>query len=96
VTEVHREGRRFVVREGHDEAELVFDRAGDRLTLVHTGVPDALGGRGIGGSLVQAAVEWAAQEGLTVVPWCPFARRWLGEHPDTAGTVTVDWGEGPG
>ena len=96
VTEVRREGPRFVVREGDAVAELVVERAGDRLTLVHTGVPDALGGRGIGGSLVQAAVDWAAEEGLVVVPWCPFARRWLREHPEVAGRVTVDWADRPG
>jgi predicted GNAT family acetyltransferase len=73
-------------------AELTYRRRADRLVLVHTEVPDALGGRGIGGQLVSAAVERAAAEDRTVVPLCSFARTWLERHPDTAAMVTIDWG----
>jgi predicted GNAT family acetyltransferase len=86
---------RFVVRADDAEAELVYRRDGDRLILVHTLVPDALGGRGIGGQLVAAALRRAAAEGLTVVPWCPFARHFLHEHPDVAAGVTIDWATAP-
>lgn len=72
-------------------AELVYRLDDDRLVLVHTGVPEALGGRGIGGTLVEAAIERAKGDGLTIVPNCPFARRWLERHPDDAATVTVAW-----
>jgi uncharacterized protein len=82
---------RFVVRDGGTEAELVYALADDRIFLVHTEVPEAWGGRGVGGRLVRAALERAENDGLTVVPWCPFARRWLQEHPDEAAQVTVDW-----
>lgn len=82
---------RYVVRLDGNEAELVYHRHGDRLVLVHTEVPDELGGHGIGGRLVTAAVAHAASEHLTVVPWCPFARRWLHDHPDVAATVDIDW-----
>lgn len=76
-------------------AELTYRRRANRLVLVHTGVPESLGGRGIGGHLVQAAVDRALSEGLTVVPLCPFARSWLERHPETASAVNVDWGEPP-
>jgi predicted GNAT family acetyltransferase len=76
-------------------AELIYRRRADRLVLLHTEVPKALGGRGIGGQLVQAAVERASSEGLTVVPLCPFARSWLERHPAVAENVNVDWGEPP-
>ena len=72
-------------------AELVYRRNDDRFTIVHTGVPDELEGRGLGGALVRAAVEHAAANGWTVVPQCPFARRWLKEHPDVAERVAIDW-----
>ena len=83
---------RFEVTLGGQLAELVYRRRADRLVLVHTGVPEALGGHGLGGMLVGAAVDRAAAEGLTVVPLCSFARSWLERHPDTAARVTIDWG----
>lgn len=76
-------------------AELVYRRRADRLVLIHTEVPDKLAGHGIGGQLVQAAVDRAAKERLTVVPVCPFAREWLMRHPDALDTVNVDWGAPP-
>ena len=42
------------------------------------------------GELVRAAVGYAAGEGLTVVPACPFARAWLDRHPDVAALVPID------
>jgi uncharacterized protein len=74
-------------------AELTYRRRGDRLILVHTRVPEELGGRGIAGQLVQAALATATAESLTVVPLCPFARSWLELHPAAAAGVQVDWGE---
>lgn len=85
------DGNRYVaVVDGH-EAELVFRRDGDRLLIQHTEVPDALEGRGLGGALVRAAVAGAIEQHLTIVPRCPFARRWLERHPEEAGAVSVDW-----
>ena len=71
-------------------AELDYRYDGDRLVLVHTLVPDELGGKGVGGALVTAAIDQAAEVGFTVVPWCPFARQWLEHHADVAGKVTIE------
>ena len=82
---------RFVVRGSDGEAELEYHINGNRLVLIHTEVPDAWEGRGVGGQLVRAALRRATAEGLTVVPWCPFARDWLQRHPDEAAGITIDW-----
>jgi predicted GNAT family acetyltransferase len=86
---------RFVVHLDGYEAELVYAVHDNRLLLLHTEVPDELGGHGIGGRLVTAAVARAQTENLTVVPWCPFARRWLRDHPDVAASVSIDWKSPP-
>ena len=86
---------RFVLEEEGAVAELVYERDGGRLPLVHTEVAPALGGRGIGGRLVRAAVDHAAAAGLTVAPWCSYARKWLQDHADVAGAVEVDWSPPP-
>jgi hypothetical protein len=77
-----------LTKDGHT-AELVYDRDGDRLVLVHTGVPDELSGHGIGGQLVQAAVDEAGRDGLTIVAKCPYARSWLEKHRAELGSVVV-------
>ena len=41
---------RYVLQESGAEAELVYVIDGDRMILVHTGVPDEWGGHGIGGA----------------------------------------------
>jgi predicted GNAT family acetyltransferase len=82
---------RFVISEGGAEAELLYRINGDRMILIHTGVPDEWGGHGIGGRLMRTALARAGAEGLTVVPWCPFARRWLQDHPDEAAAASIDW-----
>ena len=90
---VHRDdqGSRFVLQEAGAEAELLYRRRGSRLILVHTEVPEQLGGRGIGGQLVRAVVEWAERDALVIVPYCPFARRWLADHPEATTEVTIAW-----
>jgi uncharacterized protein len=87
---------RFELRADEGTAELRYRRRADRLILIHTGVPPELEGRGIGGRLVAAAIDRAAQEGLTVVPLCPFARQWLERHAGESARVAIDWGAGAG
>jgi uncharacterized protein len=86
---------RFVAEQDGARAELIYELDGDRLVLIHTRVPDRLGGRGLGGELVRAAVAKAVGQGLTIAPWCPYARKWLTDHPDEAGDVKIDWSAPP-
>ncbi len=81
---------RFVAVVGDEIAELVYRTDGDRLTIVHTGVPEPLNGHGLGGRLVAAAVKKAADNGYTIVAKCPFAASWLRKHPDAARGVPID------
>lgn len=70
-------------------AELRYRVHDHELVLVHTGVPDELSGRGIGGRLVQAAIARADREGLDIVAQCSFARDWIERHPDALGSVRM-------
>jgi uncharacterized protein len=89
LVELDRARNRFVVRQGNQIAELDYERQGDRLTILHTGVPGPLEGKGVGAALVRAAVELAAADDLVIVPRCPFAKRWLESHPDAAASVRI-------
>ncbi len=86
----HDESRhRFFLDVSGGTAELVYRRLDDRtLDLVHTAVPDAAAGQGIGGKLAKAAFGWARQSGARLVVTCPFVRKWLERHPDEQDLVS--------
>jgi uncharacterized protein len=84
---------RFELEQDGQLAFLIYRLRGDRLILLHTEVPEALGHHGLGGRLVRAGLERAAREGRIIVPLCPFARSYLEHNPDLAAGVTVDWGQ---
>jgi hypothetical protein len=75
-------GRYVTVIDGH-EAELTFvRRTGGVLLADHTGVPDALGGRGVGKALVQRLIGDARALGLRIVPACSFVEAQFRRNPD--------------
>ena len=88
-------GEQFAVSMAGATAKLEYEVDGNRLFLLHTEVPEAFRGQGVGGGLVEAALEKARAARLTIVPWCPYARRWLKEHPDRIADVTVDFNTPP-
>jgi predicted GNAT family acetyltransferase len=94
VTEIdvidNREAGRFEVVLGEERAELRYRLDGTDLLLTHTEVPDAFEGKGVGSRLVRAALDRAGHDGLTLVPFCPFARAWLGKHPDDVAAAGVE------
>lgn len=51
------------------------------MTITHTGVPEAIGGRGIAGDLTRAALETAAEQGLSVRPLCSYVAAYIKRHP---------------
>ena len=74
--------QRFVTQaEGH-AARLDYIEDEGRLTITHTIVPSEIGGRGIAGELVRAAMLHARNEGLRVDPQCSYADAWMRRHPE--------------
>jgi uncharacterized protein len=69
---------------------LEYRKIGDRLDLVHTGVPKQFEGKGYGAALVQAAIRMARDEGLAIIPSCPYARAWIEKHPEAVEGLTVE------
>jgi uncharacterized protein len=70
-----------LVVEGH-LAAAYYKLEGNVVTLIHTEVPPELGGKGVGATLVQGALDQVRAEGLKVVPACPFVKAWIGKHPE--------------
>ena len=59
-----------------------YQRADNAITFMHTEVPKALEGRGIGSSLVRGALEIAKAQGLAVKARCPFVAAYIKKHPE--------------
>ncbi len=57
---------------------------GKTMIITHTGVPSAVGGRGIASDLTRTALEHARSEGWTVVPACSYADAYIRRHPEYA------------
>lgn len=76
------EARRFELTVEGLTAFSKYLRAGNKLVIEHTEVPVELEGRGIAGHIVRNALDFAREQKLVVLPLCPFAKAWLGRHPE--------------
>lgn len=67
-----------------DGIACVLDYLLDRqvMTVTHTVVPEAVGGRGIAADLTRTAMDTARREGWKVVPACSYADAWMRRHPE--------------
>lgn len=75
-------GAFFVEEGGRRLAQLTYTVAGTRVILDHTEVDSALRGTGTGRKLVAAAVDWAREEDVQLLPLCPFARSVFDKTPE--------------
>jgi hypothetical protein len=52
------------------------------MSIVHTGVPSEVGGRGIAAELTRHALETARAQGWRVRPLCSYAAVYIRRHPE--------------
>ena len=71
-----------LVVDGH-RAHADYRIDGNVMVLPHTVVPPAIGGRGIAGHLVAAALASARARGLKVDPQCSYVAAYMRRHPET-------------
>lgn len=64
------------------KAKIEYDMQKDRMFLLHTEVPPALGGRGIGNAIVEKALHYIDENNLKLVPLCPFVASYVRKHPE--------------
>ncbi|HTV84182.1 MAG TPA: GNAT family N-acetyltransferase [Dyella sp.] len=79
-----RAAHRFETKVDGEACQLDYSLHNGIMTITHTWVPDDVGGRGIAGELVRAAMEAARGEGWKVEPACSYARSWMERHPEYA------------
>ena len=72
-------------------ANLDYTLTGGVMTITHTRVPPAIGGRGVAAELMDAALRSAKDAGWSVNPACSYAAAYVAKHP--AGDKTQDGGK---
>ena len=73
---------RFEMASGDAVAFVEYTRAGERIVLTHTEVPEALFGQGVGSKPVRGTPDAVRAEGLKVVPRCGFVGAYIDRHPE--------------
>lgn len=61
-------------------AFLEYISGRDHITFIHTEVPEAAEGQGIASKIVAAALAYAREQQLRVIPQCPYVQSYLKRH----------------
>lgn len=70
------------------EAQMTYSRANEHLIIVdHTGVPDAMAGKGVGKALAAHVVEDARARGFGIIALCPFLKAQAERHPEWSDVI---------
>lgn len=77
----HRAEQEFTLEADGEIAVAAYQREGDVIVFTHTLVPPRIEGRGVGSRLIRGALDAARDQGLKVVPQCPFVRAYIERHP---------------
>jgi uncharacterized protein len=75
--------------DGH-RAELDYTVADGVMTITHTRVPQAIGGRGIAAELMRDAVKVAGERGWSINPACSYAAAYMRKHAQSADKRHID------
>jgi hypothetical protein len=82
--------RQFVTEVDAHRAHLDYTLTDGVMTIPHTRVPPAIGGRGIAGELMAAALTAARTAGWAVDPACSYAKTYMARHRPEADKQHVD------
>ena len=77
-TETHR----FEVKLAGETAFAEYNLVEHGIILPHTVVPEAFEGKGVASALATAALGYAREHGLKVIPTCPFMAGYIRKHPE--------------
>ena len=75
-------GRFALTIDGREVAVADYRRLPGRWNIVHTYTEPASRGYGVASDLVREVLNEAREEGVKVVPTCPYVAWWIGDHPD--------------
>jgi len=81
------ERHRFELVVDGETAFVTYAEEAGLLVLLHTEVPAALGGRGVGSALARGVLDEIRRRGARIVPRCAFIAGFIQRNPDFADLV---------
>ena len=76
------ERHRFELAVPGGVAFSTYRRSPGLVTVIHTEVPEALSGHGVGSELARGVLDMIRSRGEKVVPRCPFIAAFIAKHPE--------------
>lgn len=76
------ENQKFYVIVENMESHLEYVKVNNVLNLNHTYVPNALRGKGIAGKIVKAALTYAEENNLKIIPSCSYVAVYVQRHTE--------------
>jgi predicted GNAT family acetyltransferase len=80
----------FTAEVDGSQAQLDYTLAGNVMTITHTRVPPAAGGRGVAAELMRGALNAARAAGWSVNPECSYAAAYMAKHPQESDRQHVE------
>ena len=82
VTDNPDKARFEIVADGELAGFVLYHLRDGVIAFLHTETDPRFRGHGVAGHLIQSSLEAARERHLGVLPYCPYTRRWIAEHPD--------------
>jgi len=73
---------RFVMNVDGKEVYVIYSEEKDTIELSSTYTPPQLRGKGLAEIVVKAALEYAKEKNLKVIPSCWYVAKFLEKHPE--------------
>jgi predicted GNAT family acetyltransferase len=81
VRDVPEDGRFRISVGGRRAGFTEYQRPAGAYAFMHTEIDPEFEGKGLGGTLIRAALAQARAEGAAVLPFCPFVQDYIRRHP---------------
>jgi len=82
-TEHETKGYFSATTNGTEAGRMTYSRAGtERIIIDHTEVNPDYNGKGVGKQMVLAAVDFARENNIRILPLCPFAKSVFKKMPE--------------
>jgi len=78
----NKEEKRYEATVDGEQAFIEYSVLPGILSLNHTEVPDALGGRGVASEMAESVLMAIELRGLKVKAICPFIKKYIDKHPE--------------